>query len=53
MVGAFCAAWKLMDSETLHEGSRRGLCPRQMENVLTTTVIIGQEGGQSPSSRRA
>uniref|UniRef100_A0A1A8JDS8 Cellular retinoic acid-binding protein 1 n=1 Tax=Nothobranchius kuhntae TaxID=321403 RepID=A0A1A8JDS8_NOTKU len=47
MVDAFCATWKLVDSENFDEYMKAlgvGFATRQVGNVTKPTVIISQEG---------
>uniref|UniRef100_A0A671X8W4 Cellular retinoic acid-binding protein 1 n=1 Tax=Sparus aurata TaxID=8175 RepID=A0A671X8W4_SPAAU len=47
MVDAFCATWKLVDSENFDDYMKAlgvGFATRQVGNVTKPTVIISQEG---------
>uniref|UniRef100_A0A1A7X2U8 Cellular retinoic acid-binding protein 1 n=1 Tax=Iconisemion striatum TaxID=60296 RepID=A0A1A7X2U8_9TELE len=47
MVDAFCATWKLVDSENFDEYMKAlgvGFATRQVGNVTKPTIIISQEG---------
>merc|ERR1711962_221127 len=47
MVDAFCATWKLVDSENFDEYMKAlgvGFATRQVGNVTKPTVIVSQEG---------
>ncbi|XP_076013625.1 fatty acid-binding protein, brain-like [Genypterus blacodes] len=47
MVDAFCATWKLVDSQNFDEYMKAlgvGFATRQVGNVTKPTVVIGQEG---------
>ncbi|GAA6101929.1 fatty acid binding protein 7, brain, a [Tachysurus ichikawai] len=47
MVDAFCATWKLIDSQNFDEYMKAlgvGFATRQVGNVTKPTVVIGQEG---------
>ncbi|XP_041831080.1 fatty acid-binding protein, brain-like [Melanotaenia boesemani] len=47
MVDAFCASWKLVDSENFDDYMKAlgvGFATRQVGNVTKPTVIISQEG---------
>ncbi|KAL6080971.1 hypothetical protein STEG23_016236 [Scotinomys teguina] len=49
MVDAFCATWKLTDSQNFDEYMKAlgvGFAIRQVGNVTKPTVIISQEGGK-------
>ena len=49
MVDAFCAPWKLTDSQNFDEYMKAlgvGFATRQVGNVTKPTVIISQEGGK-------
>ncbi|MEJ1286776.1 sphingomyelin phosphodiesterase acid-like 3A [Cricetulus griseus] len=49
MVDAFCATWKLTDSQNFDEYMKAlgvGFATRQVGNVTKPTVIISQEGGK-------
>ncbi|KAL7987791.1 hypothetical protein Chor_006710 [Crotalus horridus] len=49
MVEAFCATWKLIDSQNFDEYMKAlgiGFATRQVGNVTKPTVIISQEGGK-------
>uniref|UniRef100_A0A6Q2XZL6 Cytosolic fatty-acid binding proteins domain-containing protein n=1 Tax=Esox lucius TaxID=8010 RepID=A0A6Q2XZL6_ESOLU len=49
MVDAFCATWKLVDSENFDEYMKSlgvGFATRQVGNVTKPTVIIAKEGDQ-------
>uniref|UniRef100_A0A670HYG9 Fatty acid binding protein 7 n=1 Tax=Podarcis muralis TaxID=64176 RepID=A0A670HYG9_PODMU len=49
MVEAFCATWKLIDSQNFDEYMKAlgvGFATRQVGNVTKPTVIICQEGGK-------
>ncbi|XP_063079162.1 fatty acid binding protein 7, brain, b [Engraulis encrasicolus] len=49
MVDAFCATWKLVDSENFDEYLKAlgvGFALRQVGNVTKPTVVISHEGGK-------
>ncbi|XP_064191615.1 fatty acid binding protein 7, brain, a [Anguilla rostrata] len=49
MVDAFCATWKLVDSQNFDEYMKAlgvGFATRQVGNVTKPTVVISQDGGK-------